>query len=236
MRKLTEDLARYEPLLKFAEDTNAKSISKSSSFCTWKVLTAYDKSKTSLSRWNASQEVAEDHFKTFRRNVQARSKSVSKDHHKGMLALPSAIMTTIGIGGMQETQGAFCNDIRVHGRRFARDSDCQLLNVPSSVKTGDMVALLPGGRVPYILRIKSQNREGTNNVPCYKCQLIGDCDLDGAMYGERRDEKKSVKIELMRNAHRIVCVVYSKICSGLRYIKIYQKLKQTHISLVPCLP
>jgi len=59
-------------------------------------------------------------------------------------------------------------------RRFCTTSRGRLACVPEGAETGDLICILYGGEVPYVLR---PQRNGYNVV-------VGECYVDGIMYGE----------------------------------------------------
>ena len=70
--------------------------------------------------------------------------------------------------------------------------------VPWTSKEDDVIVLMLGGKVPYVLRLvpkpDDNNTEDDNNnnnsIPC-RYQLIGDAYIQGVMHGEAWDESKS---------------------------------------------
>lgn len=96
------------------------------------------------------------------------------------------------------------------GRRFFI-SDSGLLGwAPENSEIGDAVVLLPGGKVPYVLRWvqKGIKRAGGDEVEvkdnidcdpgddCCYC-ILGDAYVQGIMFGEAYDETKLETITLM---------------------------------------
>lgn len=71
---------------------------------------------------------------------------------------------------------------------------------PESAKEGDKIALMPGGRVPYLLRKLVNPEEGSStnsNTGAERYEFIGDCYVHGIMFGEAWDESKLQKIILV---------------------------------------
>ena len=75
-------------------------------------------------------------------------------------------------------------------RRFAVTEKGYLGWVPSTSKKGDTVSILPGGRIPYVLRLiengdgRSDTKEVTNGS---RYEFLGDAYIHGLMYGEGYD-------------------------------------------------
>jgi hypothetical protein len=61
-----------------------------------------------------------------------------------------------------------------HGKCLLQTDDGQIGLCPSGTRQGDIVAILHGGRVPYILRAKNES----------EFYFIGECFLQGFMNGE----------------------------------------------------
>lgn len=74
-----------------------------------------------------------------------------------------------------------CNE----GRRLCVTTGGRMGFVPSHVEVGDKVCLLYGGSLPYILR---DYGDGTH-------AFIGDCYIDGVMYGELLNSEAGIEIE-----------------------------------------
>ena len=71
--------------------------------------------------------------------------------------------------------------------------------VPEETEEGDIVVLMPGGKLPYILRKLADPDEQDigSNHNCERYQFIRDCYIDGIMHGEAWDESKLQKITLV---------------------------------------
>ena len=72
-------------------------------------------------------------------------------------------------------------------RRFTWTTSGRWVNIPYTAISGDCIALLAGGRVPYVLR----------KVGDGKWSIVGDAYVSGAMYGEEWDESKCEKMGLV---------------------------------------
>ena len=70
-----------------------------------------------------------------------------------------------------------------HGRRFARTERGRLGSMPRFSAVGDKICLFDGGSLPYVIRPRG---DGTFT-------FIGDCYLDGVMYGEVMVEGREVE-------------------------------------------
>lgn len=70
-----------------------------------------------------------------------------------------------------------------HGRRFARTEQGRLGSMPIFSAVGDKICLLKGGSLPYVIRPRG---DGT-------FMFIGDCYLDGVMYGEAMVEGREME-------------------------------------------
>lgn len=75
---------------------------------------------------------------------------------------------------------------RTFGRRMFTTSQTYIGLGPKRMRSGDCLALLEGGQVPYILRRKGQEYE-----------LIGECYVHGIMEGERFDKSRCEQIWLV---------------------------------------
>ena len=71
-------------------------------------------------------------------------------------------------------------------RRLARTVNGYLGLVPRETRAGDIIALLPGGRLPFVLRSRGGPWE-----------LIGPCYIHGVMYGEAFDESQCGEVRLI---------------------------------------
>lgn len=67
-------------------------------------------------------------------------------------------------------------DISLGRRMFVVTTSDRIGLVPFETRSGDKLAVLAGGNVPYILRPRSQNR----NLFAF----VGECYIDGVMDGE----------------------------------------------------
>jgi len=74
---------------------------------------------------------------------------------------------------------------RLMNRRLFITSSCQLGLGPASMMSGDTVAILFGGNVPYILRPLANNQ----------WHFVGECYLDGYMDGEAMEHRDSSRDE-----------------------------------------
>ncbi|KAJ8107443.1 hypothetical protein OPT61_g8864 [Boeremia exigua] len=86
------------------------------------------------------------------------------------------------------------------GRNFAVTNTGYLGLVPEAAQPGDHVVLMPGGRVPYVLRrvsgASTSLREGSESNTA-RFEFIGDCYIHGIMLGEAWDESKLEEIVLV---------------------------------------
>lgn len=71
-------------------------------------------------------------------------------------------------------------------QRMARTKSGYLAIIPESSKVGDHIALLEGGKTPYVLRKVEE-----------KWKILGDCYVHGVMFGESWDKESCHEIELM---------------------------------------
>ncbi|KAK0100197.1 hypothetical protein ONS95_008535 [Cadophora gregata] len=69
------------------------------------------------------------------------------------------------------------------GRRFARTTSGRLGSMPRFAVVGDRICLFEGGRMPYVVRPYGGGRY----------TFLGDCYLDGVMYGEGMVEGRKVE-------------------------------------------
>ncbi|KAK4207171.1 heterokaryon incompatibility protein-domain-containing protein [Rhypophila decipiens] len=87
------------------------------------------------------------------------------------------------------------------GRRLMWTRDGYFGAVPAEAREGDAIVLVEGSRVPLVLRsvvkVKGSGEVygGTDASCCW--QLVGDCFMHGAMYGERWDRALCGKIVLV---------------------------------------
>lgn len=86
------------------------------------------------------------------------------------------------------------------GRVFAITSTGYMGWFPESAKESDKIVLMPGGKVPYLLRklVNAEEGSSTNSsTDAERCEFIGDCYVHGIMFGEAWDESKLQKITLV---------------------------------------
>lgn len=86
------------------------------------------------------------------------------------------------------------------GRNYAITNTGYLGLVPYTARPGDHLVLMPGGRVPYIIRRvreskKRRHWEKRNATRQY--EFVGDCYIHGIMHGEAWDESKLEKVILV---------------------------------------
>ena len=83
-------------------------------------------------------------------------------------------------------------------RNFATTRGGFIGFVPDVAEPGDCIVILPGGKVPYVLRrcfdVDTES-SSTWGVPRYK--FLGDAYIHGVMHGEAYDESKLERIILM---------------------------------------
>ncbi|KAM7198432.1 hypothetical protein V8F20_006193 [Naviculisporaceae sp. PSN 640] len=72
------------------------------------------------------------------------------------------------------------------GRRLMWSRDGYFGAVPAQAREGDAIVLVEGCRVPLVLRQAAVKAERGETDTCW--QLVGDCFMHGAMYGERWDD------------------------------------------------
>ncbi|KAJ8108979.1 hypothetical protein OPT61_g7794 [Boeremia exigua] len=91
------------------------------------------------------------------------------------------------------------------GRRFAITSKGYIGWVPAESKNGDVVMILPGGRVPYVLRRASEpistHGGAGNNSGTERYKFLGDAYIQGIMNGEAYDGTKQKTITLTLVIH-----------------------------------
>lgn len=82
-------------------------------------------------------------------------------------------------------------------RRLVKTSNDHLALVPDATEEGDVIAILAGGKVPYVLR--PSQLEDSDGGPCQLYTFIGDAYLYGIMDGEAWPEDNSdlSKIRMM---------------------------------------
>lgn len=83
-------------------------------------------------------------------------------------------------------------------RNFATTRGGFIGFVPDVAEPGDRIVILPGGKVPYVLRRSSgvdTESSSTSGVPRY--EFLGDAYIHGIMHGEAYDESKLERIILM---------------------------------------
>lgn len=87
------------------------------------------------------------------------------------------------------------------GRRFAVTIRGYIGWVPANARNGDTLVILPGGRVPYVLRQvpqpSSKQHRAYDEGSGQKFQFLGDAYIHGIMNGEAYDEEKLKKITLV---------------------------------------
>lgn len=66
----------------------------------------------------------------------------------------------------------------------ASTKDVQVGLCPDGTRPGDVVVILHGGKVPYILRQKKSQDEEPDKDPARGFEFVGECYLEGAMHGE----------------------------------------------------
>ena len=87
------------------------------------------------------------------------------------------------------------------GRNFVTTSTGFMGLAPKAAVEGDHIVLMPGGKVPYVLRpngrptVRDFDNDGANTDDCY--EFIGDCYMHGIMFGEAWDESKLQPITLV---------------------------------------
>lgn len=77
-------------------------------------------------------------------------------------------------------------------RRLIRTDDGSIGFGPEMSERGDVVFILPGGKVPYVLRRVEVSVTGTPRF-----QLLGDAFIHGAMAGEMIDPGTSLLEEMV---------------------------------------
>lgn len=80
------------------------------------------------------------------------------------------------------------------GRRLAITTSGYLGLIPEAAEPGDHVVIMPGGRVPYIIRqlegaYEHHTSDGVSTFT-ERYEFIGDCYIHGIMFGEAWDETK----------------------------------------------
>ena len=87
------------------------------------------------------------------------------------------------------------------GRRLAITTSGYLGLIPEAAKPGDHVVIMPGGRVPYIIRQLegAYEHRASDGVSTFteRYEFIGDCYMHGIMFGEAWDETKLRPIVLV---------------------------------------
>ena len=86
------------------------------------------------------------------------------------------------------------------GRRFATTSSGYIGLIPEAAEPGDHVVVMPGGKVPYIIR-QLEGAYGHHTADGFstlteRYEFIGDCHIHGIMFGEAWDETKLQPIVL----------------------------------------
>ncbi|KAF3005174.1 hypothetical protein E8E13_010644 [Curvularia kusanoi] len=89
--------------------------------------------------------------------------------------------------------------ISKEGRFYATTRTGYLGIVPNDARIGDCIVLMPGGKVPYVLRPveDSDSTEHSGLVEGGRYEFIGDCYIHGIMNGEAWDESKLQDIILV---------------------------------------
>ncbi|KAK4448859.1 heterokaryon incompatibility protein-domain-containing protein [Podospora aff. communis PSN243] len=88
------------------------------------------------------------------------------------LEFPKSMPRNVDLGGMMDM---------MIGRKLMWTRDGYFGSVPADAREGDAIVLVEGCRVPLVLRLKSGGEKGGKK----EWQLVGDCFMHGAMYGER---------------------------------------------------
>ncbi|KAJ9607914.1 hypothetical protein H2200_007993 [Cladophialophora chaetospira] len=90
-----------------------------------------------------------------------------------------------GPSSRTEQEQRLVSDIKsaAEGRRFFIDAAGRPGLGPLEVRPGDVLAILAGGRVPYVLRKSTSNTAGNPN----NFYFIGECYVDGVMQGQLLD-------------------------------------------------
>ncbi|KAJ4370725.1 hypothetical protein N0V83_005246 [Neocucurbitaria cava] len=85
------------------------------------------------------------------------------------------------------------------GRKFIVTKMGYMGFAPESCEKGDLIVLMPGGKVPYILRPASEADEipFTDWTPGNRFTFLGDAYLQGIMHGEAYDEERLELIALV---------------------------------------
>lgn len=72
------------------------------------------------------------------------------------------------------------------GRKFAMSENGFICWVPRETRAGDVVAVMPGGKVPYILRQRSESEKPYNSAhnddDTHRYRFLGDAYIHGIMY------------------------------------------------------
>jgi hypothetical protein len=92
------------------------------------------------------------------------------------------------------------------GRKFVATDNGYRGWAPTGSQTGDLLVILPGGRVPYVLHPLKKRREATatrchdgseSSSELASYQFLGDASIQGVMHGEVSDETKLEDIEIV---------------------------------------
>lgn len=91
--------------------------------------------------------------------------------------------------------------IATYRRRFAVLRRGHIGLIPEKARVGDVVVIIPGGNVPYILR-PVQHASDANNLAsgssaAHRYELLGDAYIHGIMHGEAWDETRLERIILV---------------------------------------
>lgn len=81
---------------------------------------------------------------------------------------------------------------KCYSRRFCITKNGYMCVLPARSKKGDVVAVIPGAVVPFLLRPSGQDEDTGNNI----YQLVGECYVHGLMSGEAADPRAMVPILL----------------------------------------
>jgi hypothetical protein len=78
----------------------------------------------------------------------------------------------------------------LHGRRFFVTGENRIAHGPMDTQKGDVLAILAGGNVPYVLRKDSRSRSHSPDTYAF----VGECYVNGVMEGEllKKDELRDV--------------------------------------------
>lgn len=95
----------------------------------------------------------------------------------------------------------YAHNLVIAGRRFAISWTGYLGFVPNETRPGDLIAILPGGSVPYVLRqlpdASSSTDECHVGLQGHRYTFLGGAYLNGIMHGGAYDETKLQPITLV---------------------------------------